>query len=149
MRRLVVIGAFLAIVACGCGKINAGASPQGLIVTTTTVAPGEPTGTVVGGIEPCVGISLAPVHFVSGTVVALRGSQTTVEIASGEYKPILPHTEVARQTVRSRQEYRFALPPGNYVLHVVRSRLASDLPTMSVTIVADHIIHANMPDGCP
>ena len=40
-----------------------------------------PTGTVIGGIEPCVGASLLPVHFVAGTVVALRGTQTTQEIA--------------------------------------------------------------------
>src|SRR5580658_2287607 len=36
VRRLVAVVAFLAVVGCGCGKVNAGASPQGIAMTTTT-----------------------------------------------------------------------------------------------------------------
>jgi hypothetical protein len=44
MRRLISLVALLAVGTCGCGKINAGASPQGLVTTTTTVP--LPTATV-------------------------------------------------------------------------------------------------------
>jgi hypothetical protein len=84
---------------------------------------------------------------VAGTVVVLRGSVTEHTIAEG-IKVVLPHTEVASQRVGDNAVYRFALSPGRYVLHVVRSRLASELPFVSVTIIARQTVHANMPDLC-
>ena len=106
-------------------------------------------GTVVGGILPCVGLSTSPLHFVSGTVVALQGSVNEQTVGTdGESTNVMPRTEVAIQTVGDNRQYRFALPPGRYVLHVVRSRLASELPFVSVTSKARQTIHANMPDLC-
>jgi hypothetical protein len=110
--------------------------------------PARSTGTVIGGIEPCIGVSLVPVHFVAGTIVALRGSETTEAVSPGEFRSILPHTVVARQTVNDRQRYHFSLAPGPYVLHVIRSRSASELPTIAVKVVAGHTVQAEMPDAC-
>lgn len=109
---------------------------------------GGPTGAVIGGIEPCIGISRLPVHFVSGTIVALRGSERIEPVAPGEYRSVLPPTEVAIRTVSDRQQYHFSLTPGHYVLHVVRSPSASELPIIGVTVEAHHTVRANMPDEC-
>src|ERR1017187_10217285 len=70
------------------------------------------TGNTVGGITPCVGGSTSPLHFASGTVVALRGSVTEQTIAPGESKNVFPRTEVAVQTVGENRQYRFVLLPG-------------------------------------
>jgi hypothetical protein len=137
-------------------KLSPGAGRLLVGLTATTALLGgcgqsaaiRPTGTVVGGIAPCGGASRTPLGFVAGTVVALRGSETTRPIAPGEFRSVLPHTEVARQTVGDGQEYRFALRPGHYVLRVVQSQGASELPIVGVTIVAKRTVRANMPDAC-
>jgi hypothetical protein len=133
------------------GRLLTGLAAFGVFVFGSAV-PGvahssRPTGTVVGGIPPCEGIGRSPFHFVAGTVVALRGSITEQAVDEG-IKVKLPHAEVALQTVGDNDLYRFTLSPGRYVLHVVRSRLASELPFVGVTIKARHTIHVNMDDPC-
>ena len=131
----------LAVVAA----LAAGCDHQSPVRSTSTV---EPAGVVRGGIPPCTGPESSALHFVAGAVVALRGSITEHHIAPGEIKDVLPHREVARESVGEGGEYRFTLPPGHYVLRVVRSRLASELPFVAVKIVARHTVHIDMPDSC-
>ena len=145
VRRLVLLAVIVAVLG-GCTQATSTTATEPPIATVA--GPTGPTGDVIGGIWPCVGISLTPVHFVSGTIVALRGSGTTKPVGPDEFQSILPRTVVARQTVGSRQKFHFSLPPGPYVLHVIRSRLASELPNLDVTIEANHTVHANMPDAC-
>jgi hypothetical protein len=89
MRRLVLIVAFLAIVACGCGKINAGASPQGLdatststtsvlITTTTTSSPPA----VMNPTVQTTNIDPNSFHPSYGTVASLAADSTEVFIGT-------------------------------------------------------------------
>jgi hypothetical protein len=96
MRRLVVLVAFLAVVVCGCGKINAGASPQGLIatmpttaITTTTPASRTttiPTSTTFAPVMPGAcppGCSL-PSDYDAITVLASSANQVAIVTVKNE-----------------------------------------------------------------
>ena len=84
----------------------------------TTIPAGD--GAVVGGIDFCAGVfpKVYP-QFVAGTVKVYRGSLTTEPTSpSGSFRYVLPGVMEARTKVRVNQEFRFILPPGEYVLDV-------------------------------
>ena len=84
----------------------------------TTIPVGD--GAVVGGIDFCAGV-LPKVYpqFVAGTVKVYRGSLTTEPTSPpGSFRYVLPGVVVAQTKVRVNQEFRFILPPGEYVLEV-------------------------------
>lgn len=84
----------------------------------TIIPVGE--GAVVGGIDLCGGV-IPKVHpqFEAGTVKVFRGSLTTEQASPpGSFQYVLPGVPVAQVKVRVNQEFRFFLPPGDYVLDV-------------------------------
>ena len=84
----------------------------------TTIPVGD--GAVVGGIDFCAGVfpKVYP-RFVAGAVKVFRGSLTTEPTSpSGSFRYVLPGVVVAQTKVRVNQEFRFIVPPGEYVLDV-------------------------------
>jgi len=83
-------------------------------------------GLVVGGIGYCSAIyppNIKAPYYVAGTVIVLRGTTSFIAGpvagapgASG--RTVLPTVKVTSQTVLKHREFRFALPPGPYVLAV-------------------------------
>ncbi len=75
---------------------------------------------MVGGIDLCGGV-IPKVHpqFEAGTVKVYRGALTTRQVSpSGSFQYVLPKAQVAIEKVKVNQEFRFFLPPGDYVLDV-------------------------------
>jgi hypothetical protein len=80
MRRSVVLVALLAVVACGCGKINQGASPQGLELTSTTT-----TSSPSGEMDPPVPTTIidpSTYHPSYDTIASLAADSTEVFIGT-------------------------------------------------------------------
>ena len=117
------VGILLAVLlAAGCAATPAPLSqpriPPLQTPAPTTIAVGD--GAVVGGIAFCAGV-LPEVYprFVAGTVKVYRGSLTTEPTSPpGSFRYVLPGVVVAQTKVRVNQEFRFILPPGEYVLAV-------------------------------
>ncbi len=111
-----------ALLAAGCAATPAPLSqpriPPLQTPAPTTIPVGD--GAVAGGIDFCAGV-LPKVYprFVAGTVKVFRGSLTTEPTSpSGSFRYVLPGVVVAQTKVRVNQEFRFILPPGEYVLDV-------------------------------
>ena len=77
-------------------------------------------GAVVGGIDFCGGVfPKAYPRFVAGTVKAYRGELTVKqESPPGSFEYVFPGSPIAQERVKVNEEFRFFLPPGQYVLDV-------------------------------
>ena len=110
------------LIATGCAATPAPPRPPRIpplqTPAPTTIPAGD--GAIVGGIDFCAGVfpKVYP-RFVAGTVKVFRGSLTTEPTSpSGSFRYVLPGVMEARTKVRVNQEFRFILPPGEYVLDV-------------------------------
>jgi hypothetical protein len=124
-RRLLKIAVALAVLAVAAvaaaliGRATIG-SHRVAQARTRPAAPAAGTGIVTGHLAACFGI--APTngrHITPGTVVALRGRITWKPTAPGTWMIVYPKgPAVASQHISDNydQTFRFALPPGHYVL---------------------------------
>jgi hypothetical protein len=120
-------------------------SPHAQSVTVRSPAS---TGTVVGHIDACSGMS-EPKRFVGGSVVALRGRIQLERLADGVGQQVLPALVVARRVVPAGGEYRFDLPAGHYVIDLPHYRGSNTASThVSVVIHPQHTVHADLPNAC-
>jgi hypothetical protein len=110
------------------------------------------TGIVTGHLAACFGV--APMngrHITAGTVVALRGRITWKPIGPGTWMIVYPKgPAVASQHIADNydQTFRFALPPGQYVV-VGRYDHGSGYGTFrEVTVTAGANLRADLPNLC-
>jgi hypothetical protein len=112
-----------------------------------------PTGTVTGRMAACIGA--APINgalrVTPGTVAVLRGSISWKPDGPGTWRMVLPKGPVVARGYISNnydQVFRFALPPGHYVL--VGSYRGSVGPgTFNQAMVAvGKVVRVNLPDDC-
>jgi hypothetical protein len=131
-----------AAIAVGLGASGCSSAPRA--TTPTPVGLPLPTpisaGLLVGGLEPCSGIFLPTLPFAAGTIVVLRGTRS----ADGA----LPTTIVAAQTVPSGGQFRFSLPPGQYVLVGHYTEPTVIAPWVSVTVTAATTTTQDIPNRC-
>jgi hypothetical protein len=133
VRRFVgvLIIAVIAVIAVGCSG-------------------GAKSGVVTGYIEPCIGTvasgSTVP-PYAAGTVTALRGKAGLRKVADG-YQEVLP-TAVARRTrVKTNEEFRLKLAPGDYVLVAAYDEPGAGTTVLSVTVRNGGTLRRNLPDTC-
>lgn len=106
---------------------------------------------VTGGIRPCSGLpprmGRGLPRYAAGTVLVLRGRLAWRKDRRGIRTLILPHHVVARETVKVNHLYRFALPPGSYVL-TARLPHADERPFVQIRVKEGVDIHADIPNMC-
>jgi hypothetical protein len=104
---------------------------------------------VTGGIRPCVGMRIGPVHrqFVAGTVLVLEGHITWKNLGHGYRTMIFPRSIVARETVLGNTMYRFTLAPGRYVL-TARLTRSNVRPFVQIIVKQQAAIRADIPNMC-
>ncbi len=142
---LVAAGLLIAFTAQGGGRA-AGPHPR------PTGAAG-PAGVVTGHLAACAGLPFG--HPVTpGTVTVLRGKESWKPAGHGTYQLVLPATAVAHEYISDnyRQTFRFALPPGRYVItgryEAERPGTVGPLTLRDVTVSAGRIIRADLPNLC-
>jgi hypothetical protein len=100
------------------------------------------TGTVVGGIERCSALPFTPAsaeRFLAGTVDVFRGNHWS------QNQPVFE-----QETVSAGGEYKFNLPPGEYVLAAFdpASYFASPMVTVTVAIGTTTTENIPYPESC-
>jgi hypothetical protein len=123
-RRLalvLLIAAAMAATAVIAASLTAG-STRKTTVRDRLLPPAGPTGVVIGHLAACFGIAPIldrPAPVTPGTVFVLRGKVTWKQVMPGTWKVIVPKEPVvATAHIRDNyhQIFRFALPPGHYVV---------------------------------
>jgi hypothetical protein len=119
-------------------------------------APAAGTGIVAGHLAACFG--LPPTNgsqvVTPGTVVALRGRVTYKQIVPGGWTALFPkEPAVASQHISDNydQTFRFALPPGHYVIagHYDFDPAGEYGSFSEVTVTAGATIRVDLPNLCP
>jgi hypothetical protein len=111
------------------------------------------TGIVTGHLSACFGVALSTGSWpvTPGTVVVLRGRLTWKPDGPGTQRLVFPAgPAVASQHISNNydQMFRFALPPGHYVL-AGRYGTGPGFVTFSqVTVTAGAVIRVDLPNLC-
>jgi hypothetical protein len=107
------------------------------------------TGTVTGGIIPCValGISGEP-HYAAGTVIVLEGQIHWRSTGPGTSVVVYPTTVVVTEQVGVDASYDFILGPGDYVLRARFPPPANGEQWVAVTVHAGQTEHIDIPNTC-
>lgn len=102
-------------------------------------------GALEGGIDFCGGVfpKVYP-RFVAGTVEVYRG-ELAIEQESppGSFKYIFPGAPITQEKVKVNQEFRFLLPPGQYVLDV-----PAPWSPVAVVVRAGAVLTKDIPGTC-
>jgi hypothetical protein len=110
------------------------------------------TGIVTGHLAACFGIPPASGRRIApGTVVVLRGHITWKPIAPGTWMIVYPNgPAVASQHISDNydQTFRFALPPGHYVLAGQYDHGSGYGTFREVTVTAGANLRADLPNLC-
>jgi hypothetical protein len=110
------------------------------------------TGIVTGHLAACFGIRPASGRRIApGTVVALRGHITWKPIAPGTWMIVYPKgPAVASQHISDNydQTFRFALPPGHYVLAGQYDHGSGYGTFREVTVTAGANLRVDLPNLC-
>jgi hypothetical protein len=110
------------------------------------------TGIVTGHLAACFGIRTANGRPIApGTVVVLRGHITWKPIAAGTWMIVYPKgPAVASQHISDNydQTFRFALPPGPYVLAGQYDHGSGYGTFREVTVTAGASLRADLPNLC-
>jgi hypothetical protein len=96
-----------------------------------------PTGTVVGGIERCAALPFTPAPaepFLAGTVDVFRGNHWS------QNQPVFE-----QETVSAGGQYKFNLPPGEYVLAALDPASYFTSPMVTVTVAIGTTTTQNIP----
>jgi hypothetical protein len=119
-----------------------------LLIAMAGCSPGD-TGTVTGGIIPCVALAIAgEPHFAAGTVTVLEGQIHWRTTGPGTSVQVLPTTVVVTEHVGVDTSYDFTLRPGDYVLRARFAPPANVEPSVSVTVHAGQTEHIDIPNMC-
>jgi hypothetical protein len=110
------------------------------------------TGIVTGHLAACFGIPPASGRRISpGTVVVLRGHITWKPTAPGTWMIVYPKgPAVASQHISDNydQTFRFALPPGHYVLAGQYDHGSGYATSREVTVTAGANLRVDLPNVC-
>jgi len=110
------------------------------------------TGIVTGHLPACFGIlPNKPLPVTPGTVVVLRGRITWKPIGPGSEQIVYPKGPVAAQEHISNnyhQTFRFALPPGQYVIAGRYGGTTGFYTSSQVTVAAGKVVRVNLPSAC-
>lgn len=111
------------------------------------------TGIVTGHLQACFGIATKPRPVTPGTVFALRGTLTSMPDGPGTWRLVFPtEPAVASEHISDNyaQTFRFALPPGHYVLAGRYDRAPEDgyATFTQVTITGGAVARADLPNLC-
>jgi hypothetical protein len=132
--------------------------PHKIDAITPSAGPAIQTGTVTGHLTACYGAvppgTRSPVTT-PGTVTAVRGTVSLRPMGPGTWRSVLPTGPVVAQAHISdnyHQVFRFALPPGTYVL-LGRYDDASYAPGTATTftqvsVIAGKTLHADLISAC-
>jgi hypothetical protein len=154
-RRIKVAAAVVALaVMAAAGVLIARA-----VTSSHAAAPARPrparlvahTGIVTGHLAACFGIPTTPPPVTPGTVVALRGVVTDKEVGPGSWIVVFPKgPAVASQHISNNydQTFRFALPPGHYVIAGRYDAGHSYGPFNEVTVAPGATIRVELPNMC-
>lgn len=139
----------LTVVAVSCQQSVATAKPAAPVPSPAPSVVPAGYGVVLGGIDPCVGPpTRTPPGYAWGTVVVFQGSVTPAQTGAGVQQPVLPTQQVTSVAVAEGGEYRFALPPGPYVLVAHYEQWQSGWPWASVSVVAGQTTRQDIPTSC-
>ena len=105
---------------------------------------------VVGGVDPCNGIAIAPQgpQYAAATVTVLQGRVAWKPAGPGASTMVLPKMVSARQSVSTNELYRFSLAPGDYVLEAQFPPPANVTPVTTVTIKPGATAIVDIPNEC-
>jgi hypothetical protein len=111
------------------------------------------SGIVTGHLSACFAIppSNGRPRVTPGTVVALRGQVTEKPSGPGMWTLVFPKgPAVASERISNNydQTFRFALPPGRYVIAGRYDGWTGYGPNSQVTVTAGATIRVNLPDVC-
>ncbi len=154
-RRLkiaVALAILAAVVAAGLiGRVTIG-SHRAVQARPRPAALAAGTGIVTGHLAACFGIRTANGHPIApGTVVVLRGHITWKPIAAGTWMIVYPKgPAVASRHISDNydQTFRFALPPGPYVLAGQYDHGSGYGTFREVTVTAGTSLRADLPNLC-
>jgi hypothetical protein len=132
-------------------------------VEVVSVGPGPAirTGTVVGHLDACYGLPQLPgrpLPVTPGTVTAVRGTVSWKPAGPGTWREIMPNGPVLAKAHISdnyHQVFRFALPPGKYLLIGRYDGSRNDgvsypghTTVTEVSVSAGTTLHADLPNDC-
>jgi hypothetical protein len=152
--KIAAVLAALAVLVAGGGLIAwAAAGPPVAMSARSRPAWLVGAGIVTGHLAACFGVALPnrPLPVTPGTVVALRGVVTDKKVGPGTWTYAYPRgPAVASQPITDnyRQTFRFALPPGRYVIAGRYDGWSGYGPFSDVTVTAGTTIRVNLPDEC-
>ena len=111
------------------------------------------TGIVTGHLPACFGVAPpnGPLPVTPGTVVVLRGRITWKPTGPGSEQMVYPKGPVVAQEHISNnyhQTFRFALPPGQYVIAGRYGAATGFYTSSQVTVAAGKVVRVNLPSGC-
>jgi len=165
-RRRIALAAIAAVSLAGAALLIArgpGGSRPAPAATWRPAQAAGATGIVTGHLEACTALPMVrPVT--PGTVTVQRGKVTMKNVGPGRWQFVFPRGPViARQHISNnyRQSFRFALPPGQYVLEgrydpPERDGRPVPLPQgagiawtwIVVTVTADRMVREDLPNDC-
>jgi hypothetical protein len=115
--------------------------------------PAAGTGIVTGHLAACFGIlpSTKPWPVTPGTVVVLRGRLTWKPDGPGTWRLVYPNgPAVASEHISDNydQTFRFALPPGHYVIAGRYDPSSGYATFKEVTVTAGGVLRVDLPNLC-
>jgi hypothetical protein len=115
--------------------------------------PAAGTGVVTGHLPACFGIALPnrPPPITPGTVVVLRGRLTSEPDGPGMERLVFPKgPAVASEHISNNydQTFRFALPPGHYVIAGWYGSGPGYAAFSQVTVTAGAVVRADLHNAC-
>jgi len=155
-RRLKVAVALAVLAAAALAAVLIGRATPGsdraAQARPRAAAPAAATGIVTGHLPACFGIPPANGRRVTpGTVVAVRGHITWKPTAPGTWMIVYPKgPAVASQHISDNydQTFRFALPPGHYVLAGRYDPGPGYDTSREVTVTAGATLRVDLPSLC-
>jgi hypothetical protein len=155
-RRLKIAVALVVLAAAAAAAVLIGRAAIGAHGAVHTrprpAAPAAGTGIVTGHLAACFGIPPTNGRRITpGTVIALRGHITWKPTAPGTWMIVYPKgPAVASQHISDNydQTFRFALPPGHYVLAGRYDPGSGYATSREVTVTAGANLRVDLPNVC-
>jgi hypothetical protein len=121
-----------------------------MLTSACSPAPESGNGLVVGGVDPCNGLAIAPQteQYAAATVTVREGHISWVPAGPGSSTMVLPKVVSARQSVSTNGLYRFSLAPGDYVLEAQFPPPANVTPVTTVTVKSGATAIVDIPNEC-
>lgn len=153
-RRLTVaVSLAIAVIMAAAGVLiaKAAGSSRAVVQSRPRAAAAAVTGIVTGHLAACFGVEPPNRPVTPGTVVVLRGRITWKPVGPGSEQLVYPKGPVVAQEHISNnydQTFRFALPPGQYVLAGRYDKGTGYYTFSQVTVTPGTIARVNLPNMC-